>query len=443
MAFAAMHVSTLLSLFSYIRLISAMQKPAPPLVPSQMMNGSSNESDPSIFTVTLSKHTVPIVIGGREVSKKTAYAGDIYMGQPFPQKFSVVFDSGSGHLFVPSGFCYANACANHNQYVAKRSSTGVPQMHDGSNGTGNPDEDDQVSISYGTGDVIGNFVDEVVCVSHPAPMKEDGEPLPLGEFDTRHCARAHVIVATELSEEPFNYVDFDGVLGLGLESLALNPEFHVFGQLAKSGMIKPIFSFFLSVNDEVASEITFGGIDAARVRGDMLWLPVVQPDRGFWSVAIKAVKVGNASLSICDDGTCVAIVDTGTSIMGVPSVGANELSGLTSLEIQAENAAEVDCRSIERPPIVFEFEDGNSLELESSRYSRWYPSPVNDNVTNMTIGHVCRGNLLSFSLDTLGDKAFIWGEPMLQKYYSAYDWGEQRVGLALAVQPEKPELILE
>ncbi|OLQ03704.1 Plasmepsin-2 [Symbiodinium microadriaticum] len=34
--------------------------------------------------------------------------------------------------------------------------------------------------------------------------------------------------------------------------------------------------------------------------------------------------------------------------------------------------------------------------------------------------------------EPLGPKLFIWGEPVLRKYYTVYDWQDQQIGFALA-----------
>merc|ERR1719356_1028389 len=81
------------------------------------------------------------------------------------------------------------------------------------------------------------------------------------------CASVRVITALQMSNEPFSSFSFDGVLGLGLSSLALDPEYHFFGQLARRMQIAPIFSFFLSTSEDVRSEIAFGGHDPKRMVG--------------------------------------------------------------------------------------------------------------------------------------------------------------------------------
>ncbi|CAE7535729.1 unnamed protein product [Symbiodinium natans] len=210
------------------------------------------------FTVPLSRQIVRVKVNGRTVSHKTAYYGSIFVGHPKPQNFTVVFDTGSGHLFLPDRSCQDAVCLQHRRFDRSLSASAAEINSDGSHARR---EHDVVSISYGIGEVVGDFVRDVVCMGAPGSLEEGP------------CTSARVILAKQLTTEPFQHFAFDGVLGLGLSALALNPEFHLFSQLAGRSSIQQTFSVFLARPGESGSQVTFGGQDEGRADGATSWKP--------------------------------------------------------------------------------------------------------------------------------------------------------------------------
>lgn len=264
-----------------------------------------------------------------------------------------------------------------------------------------------------------------------------------------------VLAAVEMSDSPFSSFVFDGVVGLGLSVLAVNDQFSIFHMLSQSGQLAVgQFAFFLTENDEgEQSEIAFGGVDPRRVIGDISWSKVVLPDEGHWQVAIKAVRVNGEILDICQDGSCRGVVDTGSTHLGVP-VAAKE-----SLEASLTRDAGdfLDCRLVDSYTLEFEVEGAN-LTLSPVNYMRRIPlrvgvdvgnrvidenlanaagnitrnvSEVDVNATNVTRECSPRVMAVNFSAP-LGPNLWILGEPLVQKYYTVYDWTNVRVGFGLA-----------
>merc|ERR1719181_779529 len=60
--------------------------------------------------------------GKAKAVHKMAYFGEIGVGTP-PQKFSVVYDTGSGNLLIPGAGCNDEACMMHSRFDEKKSST--------------------------------------------------------------------------------------------------------------------------------------------------------------------------------------------------------------------------------------------------------------------------------------------------------------------------------
>merc|ERR1712167_239882 len=79
------------------------------------------------------------------------YFGEVAVGQP-PQYFKVVFDTGSGILWVPSNLCDGEACQDHHRLVEHEDDTlRVDQGY--------------VNIKYGTGNMRGRRATDLVEVS--------------------------------------------------------------------------------------------------------------------------------------------------------------------------------------------------------------------------------------------------------------------------------------
>ena len=211
----------------------------------------------------------------------------------------------------------------------------------------------------------------------------------------------------------------------------MDPELHFFGQMARNQHIEPIFSFFVSKDDAIQSEITFGGNDESRFVGPMHWVPVVAPEQGHWKVWFNKIRVGKESVPFCDDGECSAIVDTGTSALGVPSEVMRTLMWKTAQNLPKHIAPEVDCRSQPGLTISFELAGGFKVELAPEDYMRQGASEVpGKEGSGEESERFCRANLLPMDMPELGKKVFLWGAPILQKYYTSYDSVGERVGIA-------------
>eukprot|EP00438_Fugacium_kawagutii_P003379 Skav231011 [mRNA] locus=scaffold1196:76227:77874:+ [translate_table: standard] len=383
----------------------------------ELVAGSDN-----LVVVPLDKQYVPIYRGENVVAYKTAFFGDLFVGSS-SQEFSVVFDTGSGHMFLPSIQCETESCRAHHRYNETASTSAIQFDHEGP-WDGNSQRD-EVAISFGTGEVIGNIVEEVVCLNNK----------PSGSA----CARLRLVTANHLTDVPFKSFHFDGVVGLGLANLAVDSRFSFFEQMVggggTGGIVVPQFGYFISERDDVASEICFGGHDARHMRSPLQWVPVHDPQKGFWQVKVLRVTVNGEDFPFCADGSCVAMADTGTSLIGAPRAAATSLHRLLARKVPAgsDSMDDIDCREVDGPELQFELEGGVLVSLGGREYSRAAAMKVINK--QQEVQHVCRATLLPVDPSpTLGEKTFILGQPLLQKYYTVYDWEQQRVGFALAEQ---------
>mmetsp|Transcript_65847 Transcript_65847/g.122863 ORF Transcript_65847/g.122863 Transcript_65847/m.122863 type:complete len:489 (+) Transcript_65847:128-1594(+) len=457
------------------------------------------------FKVTLHRQRVAVQDGNGDHSYKSVYFGNIRLGGPEPQEFSVVFDTGSGHAIVPSTECESETCLIHRRYDRQKSALAADIDWDGTV-LGPQQARDQMTVSFGTGEITGQFVYDRLCLggldaddeeepnessdehasdllSHNASgtaAPSEGFVLLQSSFNLSHladrqvpaepCVNLRVVVATEMTQDPFSAFTFDGILGLGLESLALSPQFSFFAQLITQGVVdQPIFGVFLGGSEYEESEIQFGGIAEEKLYSQVQWVPVALPELGHWEVAVRRVIVGDEVLDYCSDGGCRAVVDTGTSLLATPSDFADTLffklaEGLHDPAAQEDGS--LDCAAAVGPMLIFELDEMNitvgpgdyarqsfkNLPESDTQESKSQQEPafavdaqmelpaVEDGDDQLAIiepttamDNHCKPTLMPISLPApLGPKLFIWGEPILRKYYTAYDWQQTRIGFALA-----------
>jgi len=384
---------------------------------------SSEVVNVPIYSIPLQKQYVPVSKNNKTVAYKTAYFGKVQLGTP-GQEFTVVFDTGSGHFVLPRTSCHSETCSKHRRYDISKSTSAVDIEHNGALIKPDAKDRDQVVVSYGTGKITGEFVEDIVCV---------------GSADS-DCFPMRVVLATDMTEDPFGMFKFDGVMGLSLDALRLHSKFSFFGEMVahKSGMV-PQFSVFLSRREDSESKISFGGYDKDKTSSELKWASVARPDLGHWQVQIKQIRIGTTVLDECADGSCHAVVDTGTSLLGVPRAATRSMHHLLARRAPADiHADQIDCRKV--PGHSIDFDLGNvvvSLPVED--YSR--PAPINmTNADKSSSSLICRSLLLPVDMaPPLGPKLFIWGEPVLRRYLTVYDLAQKRIGFSLARQPEASE----
>ncbi|KAH9608979.1 hypothetical protein KSS87_020932 [Heliosperma pusillum] len=239
------------------------------------------------------------------------YFGEIGIGTP-PQKFTVIFDTGSSNLWVPSSKCYLSiACLLHHKYNARRSASYTK------NGT-------KAGIRYGTGSISGHFSQDHVTV---------------GDLVVENQG---FIEATREPSITFVAAKFDGILGLGFQEISVGNSVPVWYNMMKQGLVKePVFSFWLNRNadEDVGGEIVFGGVDPNHYKGKHTWVPVSR--KGYWQFDVEDVLVGGETTGFCDGG-CSAIADSGTSLLAGPTAVVAQINHA----IGATGIVSMECKTV-------------------------------------------------------------------------------------------------
>lgn len=323
------------------------------------------------------------------VVHKTAYYGQVAVGTP-QQMFTVVFDTGSGNLMIPSTYCKSHACTMHRRFNRQQSMTAEDIEADGSLSKKGAMRD-QITVTFGTGEIAGVFLQDDVCIGGL-------------------CTNIHFVGAVSETEDPFASFNFDGVLGLALNPMAQGPEFSLMDKLVKSKSLRSnIFSVFLSDSDMEKSEITFGDAKQEHMATDMFWAPVSR-DSGYWQVQIEDITINNKKQSLC--ANCQVAVDTGTSQLAGPTDVINDLT--TRLDVKA------DCSNYKDLPNLGFVVGENIMNLEPREY------------VDKSGDSSCEVSLMALDVPPPNGPLFIFGDPFLRKYYTSYDLVGKRVGFATA-----------
>lgn len=251
------------------------------------------------------------------------------------------------------------------------------------------------------------------------------------------CVTMRMVVASEMSAEPFLHLTADGVLGLQPGSSTLNGGLNFLAQMqAQHPEIASRFAVFFA-RDGGQSTITFGGHDDRYADSTFHWIPVAAPEDGYWQLQIKAVRIGNTIIDDCGGAGCRAILDSGSSHLRAPVALAGAMGALLTRPGPGEvpPGTAPDCSAVPGPALHYDFE-GFSVSIPASDYTDTRPRNVSSNGTHVTSSLSCRSAVLYKDYPGLpgpkGQRVFIWGKPVLQRYYTVYDWGSSAVGLATA-----------
>jgi len=169
-----------------------------------------------------------------------------------------------------------------------------------------------------------------------------------------------------------------------------------------------MFSVYLSDSDMEASEITFGQIKNEHMSSEMFWQPVSKKT-GYWQVRIEDITINNKKQSLCND--CEVAVDTGTSQLAGPTDVITELSKRLGVKS--------DCSNYKSLPDLGFVVGENIMNLQPQDYIDKGPDG-------------CEVSLMPLDVPPPNGPLFIFGDPFLRKYYTAYDSLNNRVGFATA-----------
>lgn len=320
------------------------------------------------------------------------YYGEIGLGSP-PQSFSVVFDTGSANLWVPSAKCkgFNLPCLLHHKYNSRRSNTYVAD--------GTP-----FAIKYGSGSMAG-FVSR--------------DTLHIGGLEIKNVTFA------EATSEPgvaFIMSKFDGILGLAFSAISVDGMVPAFDAMVSQGLLpSPQFSFWLS-KDQSASPggvMLLGGADPAYYTGDLHYVPLSR--KAYWQFDLDGLAVDGKPL--VTQGS--AIADTGTSLLVGPTADVKKLAAALGLpETGMGGQYSIKCNQIDKlPPLTFKIA-GKDFELTGDDYVLKVDAFGQS---------ACLLGIMAMDVPPPAGPLWILGDVFLSKYFTLFDAGNARVGFATAV----------
>ncbi|XP_069495794.1 pepsin A-like [Ambystoma mexicanum] len=308
--------------------------------------------------------------------KDATYFGVISIGTP-PQDFTVIFDTGSANLWVPSVYCSSSACLNHNRFDPDSSSTFQYT-------------NDPIAIHYGTGSMTGVIGYDTVQVGSLVVTEQ-----------------AFGVCTTEAPF--FHKMPYDGILGMAYPQDAHDRATPVFDNMWNQGLLpEDLFSVYLSEDGDSGSVMILGGIDSSYYSGDLNWVPVSR--QRYWQITMDSITM-NGNVIACDGG-CQAIVDTGTSLIVGSASGVASIQNAIGATQNSNGHYQVDCDSISSlPDITFNI-NGVGYPVPASAYINEKHCTSNFHVTT---------------------RFWILGDVFIRQYYTVFDRAANAVGFAPTV----------
>ncbi|SPO03403.1 uncharacterized protein DNG_06086 [Cephalotrichum gorgonifer] len=303
------------------------------------------------------------------------------------QPLYMLLDTGAGISFVMSSDCADKSCQMHDTWDHSTSST-------------YEDVEANFSVDYGSGTVKG-------------PVGRDS--VTLGNIDLT----MRFGLATEASED-FKHFPFDGILGMSMARTKTNTDSFALAMKDSKALKSNVFSIYLNRGSSGNNngELTLGGINDKKYKGDIGYTKVSNGGSGSWSIPLDDAGVGDKTAGI---NSRLAHIDTGTSYIFAPPQDAEALHKLIPGATSEDGVNwKLPCNTKEKVTFTF---SGKTYAVAPKDYISASPG-----------GGLCNSNI--YGRGVVANNGWLLGDVFLKNVYAIFDMDEERIGFALIADIE-------
>ncbi|KAH8809448.1 aspartic peptidase domain-containing protein [Xylogone sp. PMI_703] len=321
--------------------------------------------------------------------------GDIQVGTP-SQNLTVVFDTGSSNVLIPSTGCTANpGCGSlRHKFDPSKSDTfntsNLPFFTVFATGTGVQSSDMET--------VEGIIVQDAISV---AGLTVDN--FQFGLIQNQSAGFAN---------DPF-----DGIMGMAFSGDLTVGTNTFLGALNSTGQVdQALYGLYLTPESIGNAEISIGGVDASKYTSDIYYFPV-NSTTGLFTIKFDSVYVNKQNTNIT---SAPAIIDSGTANIVAPTnQTAQAIYSLISPDIKpVDNMGTygIPCTKLDQLNSIISFIIGGQNYTIPSQELSVGPIPGQPDICQTLI--------------SAGGGFWIIGASLLKYYYSVWDIGNVQFGLA-------------
>jgi hypothetical protein len=378
----------------------------------------------------------------------------------------------SADLWVPGSSCPTTECPNG--VFTQTSSSTFKSLNQA------------FQLTYGIGSVNGTYVTDTVTIAGATVQTQQ---FGLASDTQQILTNPNTITASNMAKTSNDVTKSvknlaasssstpaaNGILGLGYPKLTAasskgqSAYLPFVFNLASQGVIaEPIFSIYLNnaAKTGFVGEVVFGGVDNTKFTGNLTYLPVVplsatatsssskasKKKRAFsastsdyyWMVYAQGVSVTDTSnstsnLDLTFSSTGTFILDTGTTLTYLPTNIAQQIvQAVAGNNVNTDAASGtyiVDC-GLAKSTASFVLKMATSASSTASPVTLSVPIsgliiPLDGTTTSNS--NFCVFGIAPSGSSSVGSNMYLIGDSVLRSAYMVFDMGNNRVGLAAAV----------